>query len=451
VVSGVLLTAAVTAFSVGFAGAAQATVPKTPTFTAVIESPAKTVAQSTCDPTEKPGVVDFKNLLNSTYGTHAYGIVRACDEGDTSEHKEGRALDYMLDRNNAAQKADAEDIVNWLRATDQFGNTFAMARRLGIMYVIWNHQIWSQERASEGWRPYSCDGTASGCHENHVHFSFTWAGARKQTSWWTGRVDDAPPPRIGVLTAAGDALVKEGGLATLWKPEYTGVKQLALDGDRIGVLLNDGSALVKEGGLAALWKPEYTGVKQLALDGDRIGVVTTDGRALVKDGGLAAEWTQEYTNVTQLALAGNRIGVLSGAGTALVKDGPLGAEWKTEHTGVTQITLDGERIGVLLADGSALVKEKGLSALWKPEYSGVEQLVVAGSRIGVLTTGGGALVKDGELAALWKPEYSNVQQLAVTDNRIGVRTTAGDALVKEGALAALWKPEYSNVTSLVLS
>jgi hypothetical protein len=450
VVTGGLLAAAVTSATLVFAGPALAKVPTTPTFTSAIESPAKSVAQSTCDPTEKPGVVDFRNVLNTTYGTHAYGIVRACDDGGTSEHKEGRALDYMLDRNNAAQKADAEDIVNWLVAADQWGHKFAMARRLGVMYIIWNHHIWSQERAAEGWRDYSCDGTASGCHENHVHFSFTWAGARKQTSWWTGRVDE-PAPRIGVLTTAGVALAKEGGLSAKWATEHVGVKQVVVDGTRIGVLLTDGTALVKDGNLSAAWTTQHTGVKQLALDGDRIGVLLTDGTALVKDGNLSALWTTEYTNVAQLDLAGNRIGVLTTAGVALVKDGPLSALWTTEHTGVTQITLDGERIGVLLTDGNAMVKEKGLSALWAWEYSGVKQLVVAGSRIGVLTTAGNALVKEGGLSALWTTENTGVTQIALAGDRIGVLNTAGTALVKEGGLSALWTTENTGITQVVLS
>jgi hypothetical protein len=338
VVGGGLLTVAIAVATLAFAVPAQAKVPDTPTFTSSIESPAKTVAQSTCDPTAKPGVVDFKNLLNATYGTHDYGIVRACDVGGTSEHKEGRALDYMLDRNNAAQKQIAQDVTGWLLAKDQWGHDFAMARRLGIMYIIWNHKIWSQARASEGWRDYSCDGTASGCHENHVHFSFTWPGARKQTSWWTGRVDE-PDPRIGVLTTGGAALVKEGGLSAAWTTENTGVKQVVVDGTRIGVLLDDGTALVKDGGLSALWTTEQTNVVQLALAGNRIGIVTADGTAYVKDGGLSALWTNEYSGVTQLVVTDSRIGVLTAAGQAKVKEGGLSALWTNEHDLVTSVVL----------------------------------------------------------------------------------------------------------------
>jgi len=111
--------------------------------------------------------------------------------GSVSEHEEGRALDYMLDANNAADRAVANDFLGWLLATDQYGNQHAMARRLGVMYIIWNRQIWGAYRASEGWRTYSCDGTPGSCHTNHIHISFSWAGALRQTTWWTQAGDSS--------------------------------------------------------------------------------------------------------------------------------------------------------------------------------------------------------------------------------------------------------------------
>ncbi|WP_446210938.1 FG-GAP-like repeat-containing protein [Micromonospora sp. IBSANI012] len=180
----------VTATGTVVAGASPAAAaPVTPIFSQDIEDYADYDGQDTCDPTAKPGVVDFMNLLNSTYGVHATleNIGRACG-GATSEHKEGRALDYILDVNNTTQRGYANDILNWIQATDQYGNRHALMRRLGIMYMIWNKQIISSHRISEGWRPYSCDGTPGDCHTNHIHFSFSWPGARMETSWWTNRL-----------------------------------------------------------------------------------------------------------------------------------------------------------------------------------------------------------------------------------------------------------------------
>jgi hypothetical protein len=159
--------------------------PPTPVFGPAIDAYARYDPQRTCDPTAKPGVVDVRDLLNRTYGVHASGIARPCGSG-TSEHYEGRALDYMLNVDTPADRAVADDLLTWLLATDQYSNRHAMARRLGVMYVIWNKQIWGAYRADEGWRSRPCDGTPSDCHTNHIHVSFSWAGASEQTSWWTG-------------------------------------------------------------------------------------------------------------------------------------------------------------------------------------------------------------------------------------------------------------------------
>jgi hypothetical protein len=157
--------------------------PVTPAFGPTIDGYASYDPQTACEPSPKPGVLDFRDLLNMTYGNHTAFIDRSCDDPAVSEHKEGRALDYMLDVNNATENAIANDILNWLLATDQYGNRHAMARRLGIMYIIRNRQIWASYRASEGWRPY--DG--SNPHTDHIHFSFSWAGALRNTTWWTAR------------------------------------------------------------------------------------------------------------------------------------------------------------------------------------------------------------------------------------------------------------------------
>ncbi|HEX6685273.1 MAG TPA: FG-GAP-like repeat-containing protein [Candidatus Limnocylindrales bacterium] len=161
--------------------------PPTPAFGPAIDGYAAYDGQDTCDPSAKPGVIDFSNLLQQTYGRANWGIVRACDLGGQSEHKEGRALDYPFNANDSAQLAQANDLLNWLLAPDQYGNQHAMARRLGLMYIVWNHQQWRAYSSPSSWRPRACDGSANDCHTNHIHFSFSWAGALRQTTWWTGR------------------------------------------------------------------------------------------------------------------------------------------------------------------------------------------------------------------------------------------------------------------------
>ncbi|MFC6014936.1 FG-GAP repeat domain-containing protein [Plantactinospora solaniradicis] len=197
------VTAGTTALTDSPAAAAP---PPTPSFGRAIEAHAALVSQSTCDPSNKPGVVGFKDLLNSHYGQHTWGIGRACSSGGVSEHKEGRALDFHLNVNNATQRARADEITNWLLATDGYGNTNALARRFGIMYIIWNKRIWTASRASEGWRTYPCDGSPGDCHTDHIHFSFSWAGARKETSWWTGGTGAADAGRVQFGDFNGDGI-----------------------------------------------------------------------------------------------------------------------------------------------------------------------------------------------------------------------------------------------------
>lgn len=137
--------------------------------------------QKTCSPTVKPGTGALRDMLLTLYpATGSYGIVRSCDAGGTSEHKEGRAFDWKADVSNPAQKAAVQHFITTMLATDSAGNRHALARRMGIMYVIWNRQIWSAYRISEGWRPY----TGASPHTDHMHISMSWDGALGRTSFW---------------------------------------------------------------------------------------------------------------------------------------------------------------------------------------------------------------------------------------------------------------------------
>ncbi len=152
-------------------------VPAVPSFPAEIDALAAYEAQTTCDPTEKPGVTGFRDLILATYpGTTDMGIVRGCDVGGTSEHKEGRAWDWGV---TPAEEASAI-LLDWLLAEDEYGNSFAMARRFGIMYIIFDGGIWGSSKADQGWRVYEGESP----HTDHVHFSFSWDGALQQTSYW---------------------------------------------------------------------------------------------------------------------------------------------------------------------------------------------------------------------------------------------------------------------------
>jgi len=160
--------------------------PPTPQFGQSIDDYASYEGQSTCDPTPKPGVVAFKDFVLAAYPCTGEGeIGRSCGTGGTSEHKEGRAWDWMV----SYPSQHATVVLSWLLETDGNGNEHAMARRLGIMYMIWNSKIWKSYQASQGWQTY----TGSSPHTDHVHFSFSWEGAQKQTSFWTAPEPEPEP------------------------------------------------------------------------------------------------------------------------------------------------------------------------------------------------------------------------------------------------------------------
>lgn len=168
-------------------------VPTAPAFGPAIDAYATFDGQNSCDPTPQSGVLAFKNLLIMAYGWHEWGIGRDCAAGPQSEHKEGRALDFGFSYFDNIQRTEAEDLLAWLLRADRYGNGHALARRLGIMYVIWNDRIWKAYQASAGWQDYGpCGGTTGkSCHRDHIHFSFSRAGAAGQTTWSSNSITAA--------------------------------------------------------------------------------------------------------------------------------------------------------------------------------------------------------------------------------------------------------------------
>ena len=228
-------TAAVTAASVLLPAPATAA-PATPSFGRVIEGFAAYDGQKVCDPTTKPGTAAVRSLLMNAYrSTGDLGIVRACAIGGTSEHKEGRAWDWAINVSNATQEASAQNFFTWALATDKYGNSAAMARRLGIMYMIHNRKIWSAYNASAGWRPY----TGPNPHLDHVHFSFSWAGARKTTTYWN-------PAKSGTATSPVTSPAPTAPTPVPTKPPVTSVNPITAKWTALGGTAGLGAAVSAE-------------------------------------------------------------------------------------------------------------------------------------------------------------------------------------------------------------
>jgi len=152
----------------------------------VIEPMAPYEPQAICEPAAKPGTVALADLIRSRWPGTWTSISRACDVGGRSEHKDGRAIDVGGVSAFNSTRARADSILRWLFDADADGHRFANARRLGLMYLVWDSRIWVANEADRGWQPYPCSGVTL-CHQDHIHISLSQAGAAKQTSYWTGR------------------------------------------------------------------------------------------------------------------------------------------------------------------------------------------------------------------------------------------------------------------------
>ncbi len=148
-------------------------------FGPLIDPYAKYQGASVCDPDPEPGVVSFKRIVLREYPWTGKGYIgRDCGSSITSEHQEGRAWDWMVSVESRQDRRAVSDLFDKLLKTDRHDNRHARARRLGIMYFIWNGRMWTSW--DRGWKDY----TGSNPHTDHVHFSFGWPGARKKTTFW---------------------------------------------------------------------------------------------------------------------------------------------------------------------------------------------------------------------------------------------------------------------------
>jgi hypothetical protein len=145
--------------------------------------------QKTCRRTPKAGVLLLADWLTARGG--GYGpISRSCAGRSTSEHKESRAFDWLLDATSDTDKALAAALMDELFAPDDTGEPHALARRMGVMYVIWNDRMYAAYDGFVAKRYLSsscrnrrtCSPTLR--HRDHMHISLTRQGAKGLTSWY---------------------------------------------------------------------------------------------------------------------------------------------------------------------------------------------------------------------------------------------------------------------------
>ncbi len=148
--------------------------------------------QTKCSPKPKPGTVMLAKYLMRHYkGSGSLGISRSCGASGISEHKEGRAFDWALNARSRRDRHYAADFLHRMRKTDRYGHRDALARRMGIMYVIWNDHIYSATHRyrTQRYRNSGCKSlkrcSAALRHRNHMHISLTRPAAHERTSWYT--------------------------------------------------------------------------------------------------------------------------------------------------------------------------------------------------------------------------------------------------------------------------
>jgi hypothetical protein len=150
--------------------------------------------QTTCRRTALPGTAELAAWINRRFaGGTARASIRACGSGGTSEHKDGRAIDWTMNAGSRADRLVVREFLTLLRRADADGNEDVLARRMGVMYVIWNDRIYAswREFAAEDYLSGGCRSLAT-CsrtlrHRDHVHISLGRPGARAETSWYLER------------------------------------------------------------------------------------------------------------------------------------------------------------------------------------------------------------------------------------------------------------------------
>ena len=363
--------------------------PAPPALGPFIEDGAAYEGQRKCSPWAKPGVVAFQQMVLAAYpGTGEGSISRDCSVGGTSEHKEGRAWDWGVNVGVPSERAAANDLLDWLRQEDEYGNEAAMARRLGVMYAIWNKRIWFP---GSGWRTYcidrdgACrdpdDGGIRHPHTDHVHFSFTWGGAKKKTTYWnTGRsyaaeATAAPEGLIvlgrnGAIRTFGDASHHGSRSATYLKNEAVAIESTPA-GDGYWMLN-------KNGRVFAFGNTRPYGSPAGIVAADIASTSTGAGYwVLGRGGGLFP-----FGDAVELIASSE---VTDGNATALAAT-PSGAGlWILHDSGAIESYGDAQHLGNALGDAADIASSASGSGYWVVSPTGQVQAFGDAQTYGGLT------------------------------------------------------------------
>jgi hypothetical protein len=166
-----------------------ASTPPASAYTEAPEGYASYQPEKTCKKKPRPGTKRLAAWINETFTGTAVASMRRCDKS-VSEHQDGRAIDWMMDATKKKDRREVKRFFKQILATEAKEHPHALARRMGIMYVIWNDGMYSAYRSSGAdhfeRRAYGCRcGSKTARHRDHVHISLSLKGGRARTSWYT--------------------------------------------------------------------------------------------------------------------------------------------------------------------------------------------------------------------------------------------------------------------------
>ena len=121
-----------------------------------IEDLAPYEPQTTCSPSPKAGTYGFSQIVLDAFdSTGTSGIGRAATRAAAASTRRAGPGTGRPSSATADDAAAASQVIGWLLATDEHGNEYAMARRLGVMYIIYNQSIWRAYAPEQGWVGYT--------------------------------------------------------------------------------------------------------------------------------------------------------------------------------------------------------------------------------------------------------------------------------------------------------
>ena len=177
---------------------------------ATLEALAPPVPATSCERSPGTGAVALGRSLSTAYPRTGYAVTVSCDAPALDEQRQGRGVSWKVSVHVARQVTQARTMLGRLLGTDDAGQPYAVARRLGVTRVVWADREWRSDAADAGWTPYSTCATSRAtrddarCGRSAMQIALGWAGATGRTSYWTGSVapEDFGPCRPADLSWA---------------------------------------------------------------------------------------------------------------------------------------------------------------------------------------------------------------------------------------------------------